>query len=59
MLKPTDECRTLTYTKTPIQSIVQNMMTHPASNPNTIITNINDGATIIMHIINVYHQRPS
>jgi hypothetical protein len=32
-------------------------MTHPCANPNTIITDIDDGATITMRIINVYHQR--
>jgi hypothetical protein len=55
-LKPTDECRALTYTKTPISSIVQNRTTHPSASPNTVITNIDDGATITMRIINIYHQ---
>ena len=55
-LKPTDECRVLTYTKLPICSIVQNRPSHPTASPNTIITDINDSATITMRIINVYHQ---
>jgi hypothetical protein len=56
-LTPTDECRALTYTKTSIHSLVQNRTSHLASNPNTIITDIDDGTTITMRIINVYHQR--
>jgi len=32
-------------------------MTHPCANPNTVITNIDDSATITMRIINFYHQR--
>jgi hypothetical protein len=57
MLKPTDECHALTYTKTPLLPLVQNCTTHPCTSPNTVITNIDDGATITMRIINVYHQR--
>jgi hypothetical protein len=57
-LKPTDECRVLTYTKSSARSIVQNRSTHPTACPNTIVTNIDDGDTITMRIINVYHQRP-
>jgi hypothetical protein len=58
-LKPTDECCALTYTRTSIQPLVQNRTSHLMSNPNTVITDIDDGATITMRIINVYHQRPS
>jgi hypothetical protein len=57
-LKPTDECRVLTYTKSSIRPIVQNRTSHPSASPNIIITDINDDATITMRIINVYHQRP-
>jgi hypothetical protein len=57
-LKPTDECRVLTYTKSSIRSIAQNRPSHPTACPNIIVTNIDDGATITMRIINVYHQRP-
>jgi hypothetical protein len=58
-LKPTDECRALTYTRTTLSTLARNLMTHPTANPNTTILNIDNGATITMHIINVYHQRSS
>jgi hypothetical protein len=55
-LKPTDKCCALTYTKSSIHSLVQNRTSHLTSNPNTVVTDIDDGTTITMHIINVYHQ---
>jgi hypothetical protein len=57
MLKPTDESYALTYTKTPLHPLAQNITSHPTSNLNIVILDIDNKATITMRIINFYHQQ--
>jgi len=58
MLPPNIPCKALIYSQCALTSIVKNVTSHPAANPNTIILNINDGDSLAIHLINVYHEVP-
>jgi hypothetical protein len=47
-LPPNILCKALTYTRCTLTTIVMNITSHPAANPNTVVLNIDDGNSIAM-----------
>jgi hypothetical protein len=58
-LNSTSTCKALMYTRHTLKPIVRNNTNHPAASPNTVVLNVDDGKSISLCIINVYHAVPS
>jgi hypothetical protein len=58
VLDPNNPCKALTYTRKSIKPFIRNITDHPATNPNTVILDINNQDSINFRLFNVYHAVP-